>query len=179
VSAAPPAPELIVIGRLGAPHGLEGEWRFFPETDFPERLRPGRRVALCPERGAPLWTSIRGVRPHRGRVLLLAAEQIGTPEAARAYCGGTVAVARGDLPPLPPGRYYHHQLVGLVVLRADGRVLGRLAEVLMTGANDVWTVARPEGGTALIPAIRGAVEAVDLAAGVVRLRELPGLLEEP
>lgn len=172
------APDLIVVGRLGGPHGLGGEMRLVPETDFPERLRPGRRVALCPDQGEPLWTKIRGVRPLKGSTLLLAAVGVDTPEAARRFLGGTLRVAAADLPPLPPGTYYHHQLVGLTVLAPDGAVVGRLTEVLPTGANDVYVVARPVGRPVLIPAIRDAVEAIDLAAGTVRLRPLAGLLDE-
>ncbi len=174
------APSLIVVGRLGGVHGVRGEWRCFPETDFPERLRPGRRVALCgpgPDR-PPLWTALRGVRPAgRDGALLVSVEGVDAPEAARPFAGGTLAVDAADLPSLPAGQYYHHQLVGLAVLRADGRPLGILARVLQTGANDVFGVRRPDGREVLVPAIRDAVAAIDLAAGTVRLRDLPGLLD--
>ena len=176
MTAAGPS-DLIVVGRLGAPHGVAGQLRLFPETDFPERLRPGRAVALCPVTGAPVWTRIRTVRPLRGEALVLAVEGLDGPEAAAAFRGGTLAVAAGDLPALPAGHYYHHQLVGLAVLGPDGATVGRLAEVLLTGANDVYLVVRPGGGQVLVPAIRDAVAGIDLAAGCMRLKDLPGLLE--
>ncbi len=169
---------LVVIGVLGATHGVLGEWRFFPETDFPERLRSGRRIALCPPgAGPPVWTRLRRVRPA-GSLLLLAAEGVATVEAARAFVGGRVAVAAADLPPLPEGHFYHHQVVGLTVVRPDGRPLGRLTSVLATGANDVYVVRRPSGAEVLVPATRGAVEAIDVTGGVLRLRDLPGLLDD-
>jgi 16S rRNA processing protein RimM len=171
-------PERIVVGRLGGPHGVRGEMRLFPETDFPERLRAGRRVLVCPRAGPPFPTEIRSARPGPGGVWLLAVHGVDSPEAARRFAGGTLCVSAADLPPLPEGHYYHHQLVGLTVLRPDGRPLGRLAEILHTGANDVFGVRTAEGGTVLVPATRDAVAAIDLEAGVVRLRDLPGLLEE-
>jgi 16S rRNA processing protein RimM len=173
-------PELIVVARLGGVHGLHGEWRCFPETDFPERLRPGRPVAVRAADGvrAPLWTALRAVRAGGpGGALLVCVRGIGDPEAARPFAGGTLAVDPAGLPPLPPGRYYHHQLVGLAVVAADGRAVGTVRRVLQTGANDVFAVRRPDGREVLVPAIRDAVAAIDLAAGTMRLTDLPGLLD--
>lgn len=168
----------IVIGRIGAPHGLRGEMRLFPETDFPERLRRGRRVLLCPVTGAVAATRIEAVRAMGERALLLSVLGVTTPDAARVYADGTLCVAAEDLPPLPEGQYYHHQLVGLMVVAADGQNIGRLDEVLVTGANDVYVVVRPDGRSILVPAIRDAVAAIDLRAGILRLGNLPGLLED-
>lgn len=169
---------MITIGRLGGPHGLRGELRFFPDTDFPERLVRGRRVAACPGAGEPVWTEIDGVRPLGGRGFVVALTGLRSREAAEPYAGGRLCVRAADLPRLPDGQYYHHQLIGLEVVRADGRVLGRLADVRQTGANDVFVVSRPKGADALIPAILDAVAQIDLASGRVRLRRLPGLLDD-
>lgn len=168
----------IVVGRIGAPHGVRGEMRLFPETDFPERLRAGRRVVLCPVSGAAMPTRIVRVRAQGDRGLLLSVQGVITADTARLYAGGTLCVAAEDLPPLPEGHYYHHQLVGLTVLRADGGPVGRLVEVLVTGANDVYAVEALDGRRVLVPAIRDAVAAIDLQAGVMRLADLPGLLED-
>jgi 16S rRNA processing protein RimM len=167
-----------VIGRLGAPRGLDGSWRFVPETDFPERLRPGRAVGLRPEGDGPVrWTVLRQV-VRAGRGWSVAMRDIASREAALPFQGGLVVVRPADLPPLPPGEYYHHQLVGLTVRRADGRVLGRLERVLQTGANDVFVVRRADGREALIPAVRAAVASMCSEEGEVRLTDLPGLLDD-
>lgn len=169
--------ELVVVGRIGAPHGLRGALRLVPETDFPERLVAGRRVALVGEGGAAHWSVLRGVRQGGGRGWLITLEGVTTREAAQAFAGGTLRVAAADLPPLPPGRFYHHELVGLEVVAADGRRVGRVREVRATGANDVYVVERDGGGEAWVPAIRDAVAEIDVAAGRMVLRDLPGMLE--
>ncbi len=178
MAAAGGPPRLVVVGRVGAPHGVRGEMRLVPETDFPERLRRGRRVVLCPREGADLPTRILTIRTQGDRWWLVGVDGVRTPEDAGRFAGGTLCVPAADLPPLPDGQYYHHQLVGLTVLRPDGREVGRIEEILVTGANDVYSVAAPGGRHVLVPAIRDAVAAIDLEAGVVRLRDLPGLLED-
>jgi 16S rRNA processing protein RimM len=166
----PPA-EPITVARVVAAHGVRGEVRAYPETDFPERLRPGRAVYLAGV-AAPRWSRITGARPHRPPLLLLRLEGVGDRTAAEALRGAELQVPAASLPPLPAGTYYLHQIVGLRVLTEDGRELGRVEDVERPGGNDVYVV-----GPYLIPALREVVREIDLAAGRMVIRPLPGLLE--
>ena len=165
----------VVVAGLGAPHGLRGEVRLFPETDFPERLEAGRAVTVWPPAGAPWASRVRSVRVT-GRQCLVCLEGIDSRAGATGLTGGTLRVPVRSLPPLPAGHFYHHELVGRTVLRPDGRPLGRLSRVERTGANDVYVVDRPDGRQVFVPAIRSAVEDIVHGDGLVRLRDLPGLL---
>jgi len=71
-------------------------------------------------------------------------------------------VKAADLPRLPEGQYYHHQLLGLSVVDETGQVLGELAEILETGANDVYLVKTPLGKELLLPAIEDVILGVPL-----------------
>ncbi|HEX3033070.1 MAG TPA: ribosome maturation factor RimM, partial [Bacillota bacterium] len=64
------------------------------------------------------------------------------------------------------------QLEGLAVYTLEGQLLGKLAEVISTGANDVWAVRSEEGRELLLPAIKQVVKQVDIQAGKVVV-ELP------
>ncbi len=167
----------VVVAGLGAPHGLRGELRLFPETDFPGRLRAGRAVTVWPPEGAPWPSRVRGVR-SAGRQWLVCLLGVDSRSAAAGLTGGTLRVAAADLPELPAGHFYHHELVGRTVLRPDGSPLGRLSRVERTGANDVYVVDRPDGRQLFVPAIRAAVEEIVRGDGLVRLRDLPGLLDD-
>jgi 16S rRNA processing protein RimM len=78
---------------------------------------------------------------------------------------------------LGEGEFFHHQIVGLRVETTDGEQLGKVAEVLETGADDVYVV-RGNLGEILLPAISDVVERIDLAEGRMTVRLLPGLLRE-
>ncbi|RMF85794.1 MAG: 16S rRNA processing protein RimM, partial [Nitrospirae bacterium] len=82
---------------------------------------------------------------------------------------------RDALPPLEAGAYYVADLVGLAVETLEGAPLGTLAEVIETGAADVWVV-RGEAGELLLPATREVVRRVDLAARRVVVAPLPGMV---
>ena len=77
--------------------------------------------------------------------------------------------------PLPEGHYYYDQIIGLNAITTDGTPLGTVVEILSTGSNEVYVV-RAEGREVLIPAIRDVVRQIDLAAGVLVVEPIEGLL---
>jgi 16S rRNA processing protein RimM len=74
--------------------------------------------------------------------------------------------------------YYHHELLGLQVFTEDGQHLGRLAEILETGANDVYLVKPEVGPEILLPAVDDVILSVDLNEKKIVVHLLPGLLGE-
>ena len=60
----------------------------------------------------------------------------------------------------------------------DGRDLGRLEQILETGANDVLLVRMPDGQELLLPAINDVLQNVDLTERLIQVQLLPGLLPD-
>jgi 16S rRNA processing protein RimM len=90
-------------------------------------------------------------------------------EAARRR-GCWLEVPEADLRPLPAGRWYHHQLVGLAVRSQGGVDLGTLTEVVTGPAHDVW-VARQGAVEHLVPVAGDAVVDVDLEGGHITVAD--------
>lgn len=112
-----------------------------------------------------------------GARVYLALEGVESREEAQELAGGLVQVGAGEVEPLPEGRYYRFQLIGLQVWTVEGRHLGRIGEVLETGANDVLVVTGEDGREVLLPATREVVRRVDLERGRMEVFLLPGLEE--
>lgn len=172
--AAPPegVPPFLAVGKVRRPHGVRGEVLLEVYTDFPERLCPGR-VVYAGENHERLV--IRQVRAHKDG-LLLAFETLATPEEVGRLRNQVLSIAVQDAAPLAEGEYYLYQLIGLRVVEENGRELGRLTEILLTGANDVYVVTGP-CGEVLLPAIPQVIRRVDLEAGQMTVHLLPGLLD--
>src|SRR3990170_3462548 len=99
---APPA--LVVVGRVVRPHGLRGEMRVQPETDFPERLGMlGQAVLVTDERSEPV--RIEAVR-RAGEAVLVKLPGIDPPEPVHPCRAPPLAVPREMPAPLPEGRHY-------------------------------------------------------------------------
>lgn len=158
----------VVIGKAGAPHGIFGEVRVFPLTDFPERFRGMTEVYVGDER-----LSIAGVRYQNGTILLRFAGYE-TREMAATLTGRLLTVEREEAVPLSEGEYYTFDIIGLQVEDEAGNVLGKVTDVLQTGSNDVYvTKESEEGKELLIPALKSVVRRISIAEGkmVVRLME--------
>ena len=163
----------IDVGRIGKPHGLKGEVVIQYYGDAPDRFAVGSDVSLL-LRGERRTVKVVAVRPMPKKFVVRfeGCERI---EDIELWRGGQLQVRVEDLPPLEEGSHYHYELIGLEVMAASGRSLGTLREILSTGSNDVYVV---RGGDReyLIPAIEDAVEAVNLAAGKLILKDLKGLI---
>jgi 16S rRNA processing protein RimM len=106
----------MVVGRLVAPQGLEGELRVLPLSDFPQRFtRPGRR--WLQGKGQPVRAvELRSGRQLPGRELFVVClAGITSRTAAEALVGQELLVPADDRPPLEPGEFHLLDLVGLEV----------------------------------------------------------------
>ncbi len=149
-------PEFICIGKVHRAHGLEGAVVFNPMTDFPERMRRGRKVYLGDARQVLHIATVRTKPPY----LLLQFKEITTPEEASEMTNQYLFVHLSELPPLPEGRYYFHELIGLDAVDLDGNRIGKVADVFATGANDVYVIQPDEGAEILAAGIPEVIREV-------------------
>ncbi|HUQ50782.1 MAG TPA: ribosome maturation factor RimM, partial [Gammaproteobacteria bacterium] len=102
---------------------------------------------------------------HAGKVVAKL-RGIDDPERAREWLGAEIVVEREQFPRAQAGEFYWTDLEGLEVRTTAGVMLGRVAYLLATGANDVLVL----GGTPerLIPFLLGTVvQQVDFEAGLI------------
>ena len=141
-------------------------------TDFPERLSP-KRTVFVGAKHVPL--TICSHRSH-GQGLLLAFDGFDTPEAVGRFRNQLLYITAAEASELEEGEYYYHQLLDLDVVDDTGRQLGKLTEIVETGANDVYVVTGTSGTEILLPAIPEVVLDVDLSQKTMRVHLLQGLI---
>lgn len=160
--------ELITVGKIVAPHGVRGDVRIIPLTDFPDRFYDLKTVFV--EDGAQL--TIEAVRQHKKFVLLKFAGY-DSMDAAQTLRGKTLKIKREDVVKLPEGQYYIFDIVGLNVFTEEGVSLGSITDVLQPGSNDVYVVEQHDKKELLIPAIKEVVKKIDIEGKqmIVKLQE--------
>jgi len=163
----------LAIGRIVGPHGVRGEVKVKVLTDFPERFDVGSRLLL---EGESFQREVLSTRPHKG-MLLVRFSGLPNRNAVEALRGKYLFIDRNEAMPLGENEFYEDELVGLRVETMAGAYLGELAEVMWTGANDVYVVRRDKSEW-LLPAIADVIQVVDVDAGVMRVTLLPGLLDD-
>ncbi|RJQ30226.1 MAG: 16S rRNA processing protein RimM [Peptococcaceae bacterium] len=163
----------ISIGKIIATQGRHGEVRVLPLTDFPERFLNMQHVCLF-SGNTHRKLFVEDARLYR-QFIVMKFKEIDDMEAAVSLKGSLIQVTRDELVPLPADNYYVFDLIGLTVFTEEGLPLGKVTEVLKTGANDVYIVETGEKPI-LLPALKSVVQEINLEAGRMTVKLPEGLL---
>lgn len=178
VSSGPPA--RVALGRVSKPHGLKGEVVVTGTPLSADELRELSPLVGRDAAGNLRPLAIVATRPFLHQVLVRF-EGVEDRAAAQALAGLDLEVDPARLPKLGRGEVYIYELLGLAVATDAGQALGRVHDVLRTGATPilvVWEDVAPGGGRArerLLPMSPDILLEVDVPAGRVVVRLLPGM----
>ena len=168
-----------MVGRLGRPHGLRGEFLVDVRTDVPERRFAAGSVLGCTAPGFPRLT-VAAARRHSGR-WVVRFEEVADRTAADAVRGAMLTIdpaevgAAGD--DADDEAWWDSELVGLAAVLPDGAGVGTVAEVLHPPGGDLLVVRTETDAEVLIPFVAELVPTVDVPAGRVVIDPPEGLLE--
>ncbi|KAL7212636.1 hypothetical protein ACSBR2_015340 [Camellia fascicularis] len=189
-------PGFVEIGYICSVHGLQGEVRVKPNTDFPELRfsKPGRRRLRQEVSGRETIQELellegRGHPGQKGWIVKFS--EIDTVEQAQQLIGSTIVVTEEDKPELEEGEYYSRDLVGMrVSLKESGEPVGTVVNVFNSGASDLLyvmlnssTAGRPKseagasGPFVWIPFVEAIVPHVDMNKREMLITPPKGLLE--
>jgi 16S rRNA processing protein RimM len=178
-----PAPRYLVLAKVLRPHGVRGELSVQIITDFPERFRELEKVYVgtTSEKADRLRAyAIDSARPQRagrqGGTWLLHLHGIDGRDAADALRDQYLFVAIDQAVPLADDEVYLFQVIGLQAETPQGEILGRVVDLIETGANDVYVIRGSAYGEVLIPAVNGVVLSIDVDAGRMLVDPPPGLI---
>jgi 16S rRNA processing protein RimM len=152
-----PDPGYVAVGRIQTPHGLRGELKVTSLTENPDRFRPKAKVLAGQQ---PV--TITAVREASGFVYLTL-KGFNDRTSVEKFRNVLLQVPESDLPELEEGEYYRFQLIGLQVFGRDGEALGEVAEIIETGATDVYRVTATEAPDLLLAATPDVVLEIDVA----------------
>ena len=115
----------VVIGKISAPHGVRGEVRIVPLTDFPERFENLKTVFLEDDSKMEL-ESVK----FSNKFIIAKFKNINSRNDIEIFNGKLLMLNRSDIPSLPEGEYYNFDIIGLEVIDDKGSKLGKEIESL-------------------------------------------------
>ena len=166
----PPSDSRIVVGRVKAAWGVHGDVKIDLLSDAPDRFEPGNTVHVD-----NIPTRVQRSRLIRGG-MLLKLDMVSDRNQAEQLRGREITITQDQVSPPPQGSYYHFQVLGLDVLSEDGENLGKVHEIVETGANDVYVVQLEGRRDILIPALEDVILGVDLEKGSMTVHLPEGLV---
>lgn len=164
--------EFLEAGKIVTTHGIRGEVKIMPYTDSPQLLAEFDRLFI--------GKNHEEVFIERSRVfkntVIAKIEGVDTPEAAEKLRNKLLYMHRDDLE-LEDDTYFIQDLIGIEVRDSDTeQVYGTIADVMQTGANDVYVI-KGNDKEYLVPAIADVVITTDIEGGVMTIRPLDGLFD--
>ncbi len=150
--------DLIEIGQIVNTHGIKGEVKLNPWTDDLYDILD--LDVLYQKDGTVL--KIENARVHKNTVIIKFCS-VNDMTAAEKMRGMVIFTEKT---PLPEGRYYIKDLIGLTAITEEG-TLGELTDVFNTGANDIYEIRTTDGRRLYLPVIEGVIGDVDLSAKTI------------
>lgn len=157
--------DFILIGKIVAAHGIRGVVKIYSYAESTQCYAGHDDLLLIDPSGFEHHHAVLWVKPHKNS-LRLALQDVTTRTEAEALVGCTIWIPKKSLPPLDDDTYYWIDLIGMAVYGPDNEYLGRVAQIIATGANDVYVVKTPDGSPVeeiLLPAIASVVTEIDVA----------------
>ncbi len=161
------------VGVISSTHGIKGEVKVFPTTDDVNRFKELKKVIL--DTGKELLPmEIEGVKFFK-QMAILKFKGIDDINDVEKYKGKDLLVDRENAVKLEEGEYFIYDLIQSEVITDEGEMLGYLAEIISTGANDVYVVKTEDGKEILIPSIKECILDVDVDHKKITVHLLNGL----
>ncbi|MBQ9757264.1 MAG: ribosome maturation factor RimM [Clostridia bacterium] len=159
------------IGQIVNTHGLRGDVKVMYWCDTPELFHELAYVNIDGEE-----FDIEKSRIHKNMVILKL-KGIDDINIAEKYRNKILTVPREELGDLPDGTYYICDLLGCSVETVEGRLLGKICDIIKTGSNDVYVVENDDKKQVLIPVISDVIKSVDIEAKRILIEPLKGLID--
>lgn len=165
---------LLTIGKITGTHGLKGDLKILPLTDYPERYFNLKQVFVGNENKHQCM-EIEKVSKHKN-FYLFKFKAIADINDAEHLKNDFLLIKEEDAVVLPEDTFFIHDIIGLEAYLNNGSYLGKVKEVIETGSNDVYVI-NGEAGEKLIPALKDVVS-IDLKNKKIIVNDMPGLLKD-
>ena len=164
--------EYLEAGKIVTTHGIRGEVKIMPLCDSAELLCEFDRLFMGRNHDEVIIERSRVFK----NMVIAKLQGVDTPEAAEKFRNSILFMHRDDLE-LDEDTYFIQDLMGMEVKDADTDFrYGEIADVMQTGANDVYVVKGTDREY-LVPAIPDVVISTDIDSGIMIIRPLEGLFD--
>lgn len=167
--------DMLRVGVISSTHGIAGEVKVFPTTDDVNRFKKLKTVVVDLGR-EKLELNIASVKFFKNMVILKFKEFSNINDIGHLI-KKDILIKREQAVPLDENENFICDLIGMKVVTDEDVELGKLTDVIQTGANDVYVVSMCDGKEVLIPAIRPCILEVNVSEKLMKVHLLEGLLD--
>lgn len=154
----------VAMGYIKGVFGIKGWLKIAANTEYSDSLLDYPEWQLIKD-GKTVSVTLEAGKVVNGE-LQVKFEGIDDRDSAFSLRGYTIEIPREAFAPTEEGEYYWADLVGMTVVNKDHTVLGKVSNLMETGANDVLMIDG-EHGQILIPFVSQYIETVDTGSKTI------------
>ncbi|MDR1620901.1 MAG: ribosome maturation factor RimM [Synergistaceae bacterium] len=165
----------VAVGYIAAAHGVKGEVRVVPLTDFPERFWRMDSLDLYADGVFVRTLRVGHVRAHESKGELIVQSDVSDRNEAEKLAGLSILISPEERVALPEGVFWVDDLIGLRVADAESGVLGVVEDFISSGGSEVYVVRDDGGKLHYIPAVEEFVKNIDVPSKTIGVKLIEGL----
>jgi 16S rRNA processing protein RimM len=174
--------EFLSVGKIVNTHGIKGEVKILPLTDYPERFEELKWVYMdfMPNKKTSenlQKIEIESVKYFKNTVILKF-KGIDNIDSALALKNVELKVDRKHAVKLPKDSYFICDLLECDVYNENDIKLGNMIDIIKTGSNDVYVVKPMQGKDILIPALKKVILDINIKDKKIKVQLPEGLLDD-
>ncbi len=171
----PAIDDVLLIGRISTPFGVRGELKVALISTRPDYLAKVKQVFAGP---ALQPYTVTRFHEHKINVYILRLQEVTTRDQAEELRSTDLYIRAKEAAPLADDEYFLHDLVGMNVRTAAAEEVGKVVELIETGANEVLVVRKIGQPDVLVPMIRRIVLKIDVPAGIIEVSALEDIIPQ-
>ena len=165
---------LVPIAKILTTHGIKGELKVSPLIFSSDVLFQIKKFYLSKDKTQVL--EVENIRKGPGFNILLIKFKNTEFEEAQALINQTLYAELEDLPELEEDEFYYYQILGFEVRDKNGKVWGKVKEIMPMGEYNLILV-KGKKGEFYIPLVEEYIEEMDFTSGVIITKEIEALVE--
>lgn len=162
-----------LVGKIINTHGIKGNVKIYPYTDDPERFKD-LDYLLIGDGFKELKIVDMFIQKGFVYVRFEGYEDI---NKILDFVNSNVYIYDKDRVKLPKDRYFISDIVNMEVHDMEGKLIGKVTDVIENLANDLFQVQKPDGKIFYLPARKEFIKEIDVDKKVIIIEPIEGLLD--
>lgn len=161
--------EYIEFGKIVNTHGIKGEIKIYSYTNSPNNILTLKKVYI-----ENVEHEIEKVR-YASNMFIMKLKGIDKIEDTSSIMNKEIFREISTQELENEEEFFVRDLIGLDILDNNNKYIGKLKDIINTGANDIYIVEKEDGKELLIPAIKQVVNKIDIKEKHIIVTLMEGL----
>ncbi len=164
--------KLTKVGKILNTHGIRGQLKILSLTDYNERFEELEWIYI---EGNNKRFYIDNIK-YRPRDILISLKGYDDINLVSPFKGKYLLIEEEQKRELPEDVYYISDIIGLDVYTDEGEYLGKVADILQAGSNEVYVIKQDSGREIMIPAVKEFIPDISLELGRIVVKPIEGMI---